>query len=102
MDTDTAVALDTEGALDTEAGPAGGPVRFDTKLAVVLRDDLEVWQRLKDADRPRFAARHCNKKVKQIWHVQTVARRPETSGLLLQLKRMGSIADRTKHSTKNS
>jgi hypothetical protein len=23
-----------------------GPVRFDTKIAVVLRDDLEVWQRL--------------------------------------------------------
>jgi hypothetical protein len=25
---------------------AGEPVRFDTKIAVVLRDDLEVWQRL--------------------------------------------------------
>jgi hypothetical protein len=25
---------------------ADGPVRFDTKIAVVLRDDLEVWQRL--------------------------------------------------------
>jgi len=24
----------------------GGPVRFDTKIAVLLRDDLEVWQRL--------------------------------------------------------
>lgn len=24
----------------------GEPVRFDTKIAVVLRDDLEVWQRL--------------------------------------------------------
>jgi hypothetical protein len=23
-----------------------GPVRFDTKIAVLLRDDLEVWQRL--------------------------------------------------------
>ncbi len=23
-----------------------GPVRFDTKIAIVLRDDLEVWQRL--------------------------------------------------------
>ncbi|HET6193901.1 MAG TPA: DUF2000 family protein, partial [Trebonia sp.] len=22
------------------------PVRFDTKIAVLLRDDLEVWQRL--------------------------------------------------------
>jgi hypothetical protein len=25
---------------------AGAPVRFDTKIAVVLRDDLEPWQRL--------------------------------------------------------
>jgi hypothetical protein len=25
---------------------AGEPARFDTKIAVVLRDDLEVWQRL--------------------------------------------------------
>ncbi len=25
---------------------AGEPVRFDTKIVVVLRDDLEVWQRL--------------------------------------------------------
>lgn len=33
--------------MPTEAdGPAGAPVRFDTKIAVVLRDDLEVWQRL--------------------------------------------------------
>jgi hypothetical protein len=24
----------------------GEPVRFDTKIAVVLRDDLELWQRL--------------------------------------------------------
>jgi hypothetical protein len=28
----------------TESG--GGPVRFDTKIAVLLRDDLEAWQRL--------------------------------------------------------
>jgi len=29
------------------AGDAGTePVRFDTKIAVLLRDDLEVWQRL--------------------------------------------------------
>ena len=56
-----------------------------------------------------FAARRClseektdYQRRKQTWHVQTVARRPATSGLLLQLKRMGSIADRTKHSTKNS
>jgi hypothetical protein len=25
---------------------SGEPVRFDTKIAVVLRDDLEAWQRL--------------------------------------------------------
>jgi hypothetical protein len=24
----------------------GDPIRFDTKIAVLLRDDLEVWQRL--------------------------------------------------------
>jgi hypothetical protein len=29
-----------------ETETAGGPVRFDTKIAVVLRDDLAVWQRL--------------------------------------------------------
>ncbi len=28
------------------SGTEGEPVRFDTKIAVVLRDDLEVWQRL--------------------------------------------------------
>ncbi|MCX5384228.1 DUF2000 domain-containing protein [Streptomyces sp. NBC_00083] len=26
--------------------PDGAPVRFDTKIAVLLRDDLETWQRL--------------------------------------------------------
>ncbi|MGW3407167.1 DUF2000 family protein [Streptomyces zhihengii] len=34
----------------TTAGAAGAaenpPVRFDTKIAVLLRDDLETWQRL--------------------------------------------------------
>ncbi|MEU8942163.1 DUF2000 domain-containing protein [Streptomyces goshikiensis] len=29
-----------------EAGGADVPVRFDTKIAVLLRDDLETWQRL--------------------------------------------------------
>ena len=29
-----------------DAPGAGEPVRFDTKIAVVLRDDLEAWQRL--------------------------------------------------------
>jgi hypothetical protein len=33
-------------AMDTDTKTAGPPVRFDTKIAVVLRDDLEVWQRL--------------------------------------------------------
>ena len=27
-------------------GSSGEPVRFDTKISVLLRDDLEVWQRL--------------------------------------------------------
>ena len=27
-------------------GAAAEPIRFDTKIAVLLRDDLEVWQRL--------------------------------------------------------
>ena len=31
-------------AAGSDTGDA--PVRFDTKIAVVLRDDLEVWQRL--------------------------------------------------------
>ncbi|MFD3675331.1 DUF2000 family protein [Streptomyces sp. NPDC058613] len=29
-----------------EQGAADAPVRFDTKIAVLLRDDLETWQRL--------------------------------------------------------
>ncbi|MGW6407225.1 DUF2000 family protein [Streptomyces vinaceus] len=28
------------------SGGADAPVRFDTKIAVLLRDDLETWQRL--------------------------------------------------------
>jgi hypothetical protein len=32
--------------MDTSTDTAGEPVRFDTKIAVVLRDDLETWQRL--------------------------------------------------------
>ena len=31
---------------DSDMDTYGEPVRFDTKIAVVLRDDLEVWQRL--------------------------------------------------------
>ncbi|MEZ0113405.1 hypothetical protein ABH920_007435 [Catenulispora sp. EB89] len=29
-----------------DSAPHDGPVRFDTKIAVLLRDDLAVWQRL--------------------------------------------------------
>jgi hypothetical protein len=29
-----------------ETGAGFGPVRFDTKIAVLLRDDLQPWQRL--------------------------------------------------------
>ena len=29
-----------------EGAPESTPVRFDTKIAVLLRDDLETWQRL--------------------------------------------------------
>jgi hypothetical protein len=31
---------------DSDIDTDSEPVRFDTKIAVVLRDDLEVWQRL--------------------------------------------------------
>lgn len=36
----------TEVAPGTGAGNEDMPVRFDTKIAVLLRDDLEHWQRL--------------------------------------------------------
>jgi hypothetical protein len=32
--------------MDTDTDTAGAPVRFDTKIAVMLREDLELWQRL--------------------------------------------------------
>ncbi|MCX4539751.1 DUF2000 domain-containing protein [Streptomyces sp. NBC_01565] len=35
---------DTDTKTDTGSGTA--PVRFDTKIAVLLREDLETWQRL--------------------------------------------------------
>lgn len=35
-----------DGALPDSALPDSEPVRFDTKIAVLLRSDLEVWQRL--------------------------------------------------------
>jgi hypothetical protein len=31
---------------DSDMDTGGEPIRFDTKIAVLLRDDLEVWQRL--------------------------------------------------------
>ncbi|MFI8260796.1 DUF2000 family protein [Streptomyces sp. NPDC085665] len=39
---------ETKNENDEQAGAGGadGPVRFDTKIAVLLRDDLETWQRL--------------------------------------------------------
>ncbi|MEU9073074.1 DUF2000 domain-containing protein [Kitasatospora sp. NPDC048538] len=39
-------AADTGTDTGTDAGTAGAPVRFDTKIAVLLREDLEPWQRL--------------------------------------------------------
>jgi hypothetical protein len=32
--------------MDSDTAAGAGPARFDTKIAVVLRDDLETWQRL--------------------------------------------------------
>jgi hypothetical protein len=34
--------MDADSYMETDSEP----IRFDTKIAVVLRDDLEVWQRL--------------------------------------------------------
>ncbi|MEE1768943.1 DUF2000 domain-containing protein [Streptomyces sp. JV185] len=36
----------TETETETGTGAASVPVRFDTKIAVLLREDLEPWQRL--------------------------------------------------------
>ncbi|WP_344494043.1 DUF2000 domain-containing protein [Streptomyces enissocaesilis] len=38
--------IETGTGIGTVAKPEGGPVRFDTRIAVLLRDDLESWQRL--------------------------------------------------------
>ncbi|MBZ6230882.1 DUF2000 domain-containing protein [Streptomyces olivaceus] len=35
-----------EQAPATPAEPGAAPIRFDTKIAVLLREDLETWQRL--------------------------------------------------------
>ncbi|MFF8955221.1 DUF2000 family protein [Streptomyces sp. NPDC014894] len=37
---------ETETMNQTGAGIAGAPLRLDSKIAVLLRDDLETWQRL--------------------------------------------------------
>lgn len=37
---------ETDTAEITGTAPGTAPVRFDTKIAVLLRDDLEPWQRL--------------------------------------------------------
>ncbi|MFC4564892.1 DUF2000 family protein [Nocardiopsis mangrovi] len=41
-----AAAPEAGAAAATGAEDRDAPVRFDTKIAVVLRDDLETWQRL--------------------------------------------------------
>ncbi|WP_420878263.1 DUF2000 family protein [Streptomyces sporangiiformans] len=43
MSTSMSASTSTE---TSQATPVTGPVRFDTKIAVLLRDDLEPWQRL--------------------------------------------------------
>lgn len=37
---------ENSGTVDTASVSGDAPVRFDTKIVVVLRDDLEPWQRL--------------------------------------------------------
>ncbi len=38
--------IEAGAGIGTVAKPENAPVRFDTKIAVLLRDDLESWQRL--------------------------------------------------------
>jgi hypothetical protein len=38
--------MSTHSTNDATVDPAAEPIRFDTKIAVLLRDDLEPWQRL--------------------------------------------------------
>ncbi|MFJ9179080.1 DUF2000 family protein [Streptomyces sp. NPDC102360] len=40
------MSTETTATTATATAPAPAPVRFDTKIAVLLRDDLETWQRL--------------------------------------------------------
>ncbi|MFH8488444.1 DUF2000 family protein [Streptomyces longisporoflavus] len=43
---ETATAAAGEAGTQSAGITAEAPVRFDTKIAVLLRDDLETWQRL--------------------------------------------------------
>ncbi|MEV8318316.1 DUF2000 domain-containing protein [Streptomyces sp. NPDC059900] len=43
---ETATAAPADAGTQTAGITGGAPVRFDTKIAVLLRDDLETWQRL--------------------------------------------------------
>ncbi|HET6860707.1 MAG TPA: DUF2000 domain-containing protein [Streptomyces sp.] len=45
-ETATDTRAENGAAAERAAGPQDVPVRFDTKIAVLLRDDLEPWQRL--------------------------------------------------------
>jgi hypothetical protein len=40
------MSIESGGPGAAHTGPAGPSPRFDTKIAVLLRDDLEPWQRL--------------------------------------------------------
>lgn len=46
MRTENEAQSGAESKSESGAGHADAPVRFDTKIAVLLRDDLEPWQRL--------------------------------------------------------
>ncbi|MEU8890026.1 DUF2000 domain-containing protein [Streptomyces sp. NPDC048442] len=46
MRNDENPAAATTPDVDTAPAPGPAPVRFDTKIAVLLREDLETWQRL--------------------------------------------------------
>jgi hypothetical protein len=43
---ETNTSTDTDVSTDISAGTGTEPTRFDTKISILLRDDLEPWQRL--------------------------------------------------------
>ncbi|MGW0551465.1 DUF2000 family protein [Streptomyces altiplanensis] len=45
-ETETETEIEAGAGIETVATSENVPVRFDTKIAVLLRDDLESWQRL--------------------------------------------------------